>query len=423
MSTAHHHPRPESTTLADLIGSSRGSETPDWPDEDFCKRLPKIELHAHLTGSIRRETLGEIWRKRKEQEPDFDLEDPLVAIPPGKVDFDLTTFFPLFSKYTYNLVNSEWSVEHATRQVLCDFESDGVVYLELRTIPRAFDETGLTKEKYITTILSTIDSFQSETMRTKLILAIDRQNTKEEALDTVELAIKYKSEGIVVGVDLCGNPAAGDVRIFREAFKKAKQNDLGITLHFAEIERQPIKDELDILLSFEPQRLGHAIHIERMMSSQSHRAGNHMDDRILREIRQRKLCIELCLSCNVYAKMLPDRHGNGNGSFQDHHFKYWWKTDCPVALGTDDVGVFLSDLSNEYYLASTHFRVNKYELWHLVFYSIDAIFADQSEKDRLKSLLLAWGKENNLDVGDDDESVNEIIDHEDEEGENSTEQA
>ncbi|KAF3134190.1 hypothetical protein TWF703_006523 [Orbilia oligospora] len=406
MSTAHHQPRPESTTLADLIGSSRESETPDWPDEDFCKRLPKIELHAHLTGSIRRETLGEIWRRRKEQEPDFDLEDPLVAIPPGKVDFDLTT---------------EWSVEHATRQVLRDFESDGVVYLELRTIPRAFDETGLTKEKYITTILSTIRSFQSETMHTRLILAIDRQNTKEEALDTVELAIKYKSEGLVVGVDLCGNPAAGDVRIFREAFKKAKQNDLGITLHFAEIERQPIKDELDILLSFEPQRLGHAIHIERMMSSQSHRAGN-TDDRILREIRQRKLCIELCLSCNVYAKMLPNRHGNGNSSFQDHHFKYWWKTDCPVALGTDDVGVFLSDLSNEYYLASTHFRVNKYELWHLVFYSIDAIFADQSEKDRLKSSLLAWGKENNLDVGDDDESVNEIIDHEDEEGENSAEQ-
>ncbi|EGX53780.1 hypothetical protein AOL_s00004g439 [Orbilia oligospora ATCC 24927] len=406
MSTAHHQPRPESTTLADLIGSSRESETPDWPDEDFCKRLPKIELHAHLTGSIRRETLGEIWRRRKEQEPDFDLEDPLVAIPPGKVDFDLTT---------------EWSVEHATRQVLRDFESDGVVYLELRTIPRAFDETGLTKEKYITTILSTIRSFQSETMHTRLILAIDRQNTKEEALDTVELAIKYKSEGLVVGVDLCGNPAAGDVRIFREAFKKAKQNDLGITLHFAEIERQPIKDELDILLSFEPQRLGHAIHIERMMSSQSHRAGN-TDDRILREIRQRKLCIELCLSCNVYAKMLPNRHGNGSSSFQDHHFKYWWKTDCPVALGTDDVGVFLSDLSNEYYLASTHFRVNKYELWHLVFYSIDAIFADQSEKDRLKSSLLAWGKENNLDVGDDDESVNEIIDHEDEEGENSAEQ-
>ncbi|EPS44555.1 hypothetical protein H072_1447 [Dactylellina haptotyla CBS 200.50] len=392
-------PRPESTTLANAVAiegldSPTRTETQEFPDGDFCKRLPKLELHAHLTGSIRRETLGEIWRKRKEQEPDFKLDDPLTAIPPGKVDFDLTSFFPLFSKYTYNLVNSEWSVEYATNQILRDFEADGIVYLELRTIPRAFEETGLTKERYVQTIINTIRSFHSETMHTRLILAVDRQNTPPEAMDTVELAIKYKNDdGLVVGVDLCGNPAAGDVRIFRSAFEKAKENGLGITLHFAEIERQPIKDELNILLSFKPNRLGHVI---------------HTDDKILREIRSRKLCIELCLSCNVYAKMLPARHDNG--SFADHHFKYWWRTDCPVALGTDDAGVFLSDLSNEYHLASQHFRVNKYELWHLAYYSIDAIFGDETEKDRLRSLLLVWGKENGLDVTDDDESLREIID-------------
>src|SRR5579871_845757 len=136
-------------------------------------------------------------------------------------------FFPLFSKYTYNLVNSEWSVAYATEQVLRDFEADGVAYLELRTIPRAFEATGLTKEKYVSTILSTIRSFGSEKLHTRLILSIDRQNTPEEAMDTVELALKYKNEGLLVGIDLCGNPAAGDVRIFRNAFKKAADNKLG----------------------------------------------------------------------------------------------------------------------------------------------------------------------------------------------------
>ncbi|EWC48536.1 hypothetical protein DRE_01758 [Drechslerella stenobrocha 248] len=355
-----------------VLSSLESPPSQDFPDLDFCKSLPKIE-------------------------PDFALEDPLVAMPPGKVDFNLRTFFPLFSKYTYNLVNSEWSVAYATKSVLRDFEADGVAYLELRTIPRAFEETGLTKENYVNTILSTIRAYPTDKMHTRLILSIDRQNTPEEALDTVELAIRHRdNEGIVVGVDLCGNPGAGDVRIFRNAFTKARENGLGITLHFAEIERQPIKDELDILLSFQPQRLGHAI---------------HTDDRILREIRQRKLCIELCLSCNVYAKMLPSRHEGGR--FQDHHFKYWWRTDCPVALGTDDVGVFLSELSNEHYLASTHFRINRFELWHLSYYSIDAIFADHGEKERLRSVLLAWGKANDLDGVDDDESVNEII-HQDE---------
>ncbi|KAF3930722.1 hypothetical protein ABW19_dt0209333 [Dactylella cylindrospora] len=315
-------------------------------------------------------------------------------MPPDKVDFDMKTLdTPAILTKLYFPPSVEWSVQYATERVLKDFEADGVVYLELRTIPRAFEATGLTKEKYVTTILSTIRSFQSETMHTRLILSVDRQNTPEEAMDTVELATKYKDEGIIVGVDLCGNPAAGDVRIFRNAFRKAKENGLGITLHFAEIARQPIRDELEVLLSFQPQRLGHVI---------------HTNDRVCAEIRRRKLSIELCLSCNIYAKMLPGRQEEAGG-FQDHHFKYWWRTDCPIALGTDDVGVFMSDLSNEYFLASTHFRINKYELWHLVFYAIDAIFGDTAEKDRLRSMLLAWGKENDLDVEGDDESVNEII--------------
>jgi len=283
-------------------------------------------------------------------------------------------------------------VAYATECVLRDFEKDGVVYLELRTIPRAFPATGLTKEKYITTILSTILSFQSDKMHTRLILSIDRQNTPEEAIECVDLALKLKEDGLVVGIDLCGNPAAGDVRIFRTAFERARLGGLGITLHFAEVARQPIKEELDILLSFQPHRLGHVI---------------HTNDRICREIRQRKLSIELCLSCNIYAKMLPKQ--DDTTKIQDHHFKYWWRTDCPIALGTDDVGVFLSELSNEYYLAATHFKISKHELWQLTFTAVDAIFADSDEKDRLKSILLIWGKANNLDVDSDNESVNEII--------------
>lgn len=49
------------------------------------------QLHAHLTGSISRECLHEIWAMKKGQDPTLDLADPLVAIPPGKVDYDIKT--------------------------------------------------------------------------------------------------------------------------------------------------------------------------------------------------------------------------------------------------------------------------------------------------------------------------------------------
>lgn len=103
----------------------------------------------------------------------------------------------------------------------------------------------------------------------------------------------------------------GDVRIFREAFAKAKDNGLKITLHFAEAAKTSSDEELLTLLSFQPERIGHVI---------------HTSDVIRAEISKRGLALELCISCNVHAKMIT-------GSFQDHHFRDWWLDKrCPLIL-------------------------------------------------------------------------------------------
>ncbi len=89
--------------------------------------------------------------------------------------------------------------------------------MELRTTPRENTVHGVTKDSYISTVLDCIDDFGRDEMSTRLILSIDRRNTPAQAMDTVDLAIKYSGRG-VVGVDLCGNPAKGDVATFRDAF-------------------------------------------------------------------------------------------------------------------------------------------------------------------------------------------------------------
>ena len=116
-------------------------------------------------------------------------------------------FFPLFSKYIYNLCNDVDSLIFTTNSVLNDFEQDGVVYLELRTTPRPMVTAGLSKEAYVTTILGCISDFNksSLTMKASLILSIDRRNDLETAIEVVHLANRYRHQG-VVGVDLVGRP-------------------------------------------------------------------------------------------------------------------------------------------------------------------------------------------------------------------------
>lgn len=280
-------------------------------DADFTKRLPKIELHAHLTGSITPLCLHEIWTLRKLSEPDLALEDPLIVLSKDQ-RWNIVTFFPVFSQYIYELCSTPDSIVYSTKAVLQDFKDDGVVYLELRTTPRS--SASISKDDYVVSILDCIGNFADRAaMSTYLILSIDRRNTTVQAMETVNLAIKYRSRG-VVGVDLCGDPSKGDVSTFREAFVKAKSHDLKIALHFAEIFNQGLELELNTLLSYQPDRLGHVIHVS---------------EPIKQEIIRRGTGVELCVSCNVQAQMTE-------GGVGDHHLGFWKDSSCPIALCVSD---------------------------------------------------------------------------------------
>lgn len=81
--------------LENLSGIARHPEMfiakDDYADIDFCRRLPKVELHAHLSGSISPHTLHDIWLQRKAEEPSLDLEDPLVMMSTEKEHFNIKT--------------------------------------------------------------------------------------------------------------------------------------------------------------------------------------------------------------------------------------------------------------------------------------------------------------------------------------------
>lgn len=199
--------------------------------------------------------------------------------------------------------------------MLRDFAADGVVYLELRTTPRALPRSGLSKEGYVEAILAVIREYESsqdaasatkQQLHTRLILSVDRRNTPVEAAEVVSIAQRLQPRG-VVGVDLCGDPLRGGVEALQPAFEAVHARDapeLGVTLHFAEAEASGSDEELLMMLrEWRPRRLGHVI---------------HLSDKVKREVAAYPggLGLELCLSCNVQAGMV-------SGGFQGHHFGEW----------------------------------------------------------------------------------------------------
>ncbi|KAG5992507.1 hypothetical protein E4U43_003745 [Claviceps pusilla] len=280
-------------------------------------------------------------------------------------------FFPLFSGYIYNLLTDKESIQYAIRSVLEDFLDDGVVYLELRTTPRAAND--MTADAYIEILLDTIRDFEKANpeMHTRLILSVDRRHSLAVAESVLDSATRLRTEEGpgVVGIDLCGDPTrrtGGEVSVFTPVFKQAAQNGLGITVHFAETEASSSYDELRTLLSWQPGRLGHVI---------------WEDEEAKTEIVERGLCLELCLTCNVQAGLI-------SGGFHDHHFKHWFGIKGPkISLATDDVGVFGSPLSSEYQLVAEHFGLDRAQICELARQGIDGIFGGDKEKQRLREIM------------------------------------
>lgn len=353
---------------------------------EWCHAHPKIELHAHLNGSIRDSTLLELAR-------DLDKKGLIVLsdVEPAilKSSRTLPECFELFDLF-HILATDHGTVRRITKEAVEDFAAENVIYLELRTTPKKNEAKHMTKKSYLDAVIEglkaveTVDVLLSvanddhtiqferlnnicgATKRKKiyigLLLSIDRRESTSAAMETVDLALKMKHIGIV-GVDLSGNPIVGEWQTFLPALEYAKERGLPITIHCGEVHNPA---EVQAILEFCPQRIGHAC---------------KLDDSHWSKLKSSKIPVEICLTSNIRT--------NSVSSIDDHHFIDLYNSGHPMALCTDDPGLFSTSLSKEYYLAALSFGLGKRELHQLAKGAVEFSFANDGVKRELNNVFEA----------------------------------
>ncbi|XP_073242909.1 N6-Methyl-AMP deaminase-like isoform X2 [Porites lutea] len=309
---------------------------------NYFKKIPKIELHAHINGSISSETIKKLIQRKstKEKGQNNVVSQWETTILKGD-EKNLDECFKMWD-FIYPLVDDTEAVFLVTKSVIEDFAQDNVRYLELRSTPRANPKTGMTKESYIEAVLAAIEEAKTTVpdITVRFIAAINRKYGPADALHTVQLAsaIKAKGNGTLVGIDLSGDPKVPDI------------------------------DETRVLLSLIPDRIGHGTCI--------HPENGGADD-LVNIVEKHLIPIELCLTSNVKTKTVP--------SYTEHHMDYWYNgKKHPCIVCTDDKGVFSITLSEEYSIMAKTFNLTEEEVWDLTLNSIDYIFENDSVKNTLK---------------------------------------
>jgi adenosine deaminase len=209
--------------------------------EEFrlIKAIPKIELHAHLHGSIRMSTLQELSGS---------------SGLPLNVDSELNLekCFKLFG-LVHKLVSNIGVVKRILKEVIDDYMAENTIYLELRTTPRSLSD-GTTVEAYVETLVDLVQQHNiqfGDKMLVKLVLSIDRSSRFKDAIEISELAADYRFLSnsteypvrTIVGLDFSGNPYGGKFEDFSPLFDNAKERGLGLTVHTAEV--RELSDSVD----------------------------------------------------------------------------------------------------------------------------------------------------------------------------------
>jgi adenosine deaminase len=279
-------------------------------------------------------------------------------------DRTLDECFEVFT-LLHSIVTSRDIVARITRETLYDFAKDNVIYLELRSTPRALAD-GTTKEGYVQTVLAEFKNAQDEAsldITARLLLSIDRSASLEQAMDTVEIAHKYADRG-VIGIDFSGNPHRNSFETFLPAFVKARSYGLKVTVHTAEIAN--VEDETNMIIcDFQADRLGHAVIV---------------DSKQIQDIVRLNIPVEICPTSNLKTRAVQH--------LGEHPLLDFLQHDHPLSISTDDAGVFNISLSSEYVMVAESLQLSHRTVFGMALRSVDCIFETDTVKQRLRDAIL-----------------------------------
>ena len=328
------------------------------------RALPKVELHRHLEGSLRLDTMLDIASKHGITIPADVLRlSTLVQIQ----EEDKFTFQNFLAKFnTLRLFYRSPEVIHRiTREAVEDAAKDNVRYMELRFTPVALSraERFPLHDVIDWVISSAKEASEKHGVIVRLIASVNRHESADIAEQVAWLATEHINDGIVA-MDLAGNEADFPSQPFYGIFKEAKQAGLHVTIHAGEW--GPAYNVREAIEEIGAERIGHGV---RVME----------DESIVSLARERQTAFEVCITSNYQSGVFE--------SLETHPLMQMLDAGLNVTINTDDPSISRITLSHEYYAACEALKMPQNSLKQRIVAAARASFIGETEKEKLVKQL------------------------------------
>jgi len=323
---------------------------------EFIKKIPKVELHVHLEGAIRAETLQKLARKNHIDLPVHSLEEIKR--------WTVFSGFPDFNE-KYILISRSIQTEDDIYLIAQEFlegqAAQNIRYSEVTyTAYTHLKQAGIPISNQINVLReASLWAEQNLGTRMQLIIDIAREISPAEGILVADAVVRAMDKG-VVALGLGGNEVMNPPGKFTKAFAVAREAGLPCILHAGETAGpESIWEALKIA---DTVRIGHAI---RCLE----------DPALVKELRERQIPLEVCPTSNVCLGIVD--------SLANHPLPRLIHEGLYVTLNSDDPALFSTDLNTEYQNISNEFGYSQSEIQRLIKNGIQASFLSVDEKNKL----------------------------------------
>ncbi|KAA3680019.1 adenosine deaminase [Paragonimus westermani] len=242
--------------------------------------LSGIELHVHLDGSLRADTLWDLAKQRQIKLPHSNFEEFRRTFSPQN-PYSLTKFLSGFQWVIPILAGDKEALVRSAMEFVedCRYRS-GLCYVEARFAPHLLTGFSMDAEAVIQATLDGLQRASTEhVVQTRLILCImrDRPETADEVL---QLARKYEPHG-VVGIDIAGDESHWTPQDLApellKIFDMAKVYGVHRTVHAGEA--GPAEAVHEAVFRLHAERVGHGYGVLKnpIIYEQVREAGVHFE--------------------------------------------------------------------------------------------------------------------------------------------------
>lgn len=321
----------------------------------MLNKMPKVELHCHLDGSMNLEVTKELLKEFGENYTDAELKDMLQAPEDCPSLAEYLTRFDL----PIRLLQTKEGLRKAAKAVALDAAKENVKYIEVRFAPTFSTKEGLSIREIMESVQKGLLEAEEEgDIKTGILVCAMRHLDMETNLKMLHEAAEFFGVGLA-GCDLAGDEAGFPTKNFAPFFQEAKRLGIPYTIHSGECGSI---ENIRMAMELGANRLGHGIAMARDLD-------------LILECANRGIGVELCPSSNLQTKAVA--------GFAEYPLRSFMAAGVPVSINTDNRIVSGTTSVREWTRITEYFALTEEEMKKIYQNSVELSFATDDVKHEL----------------------------------------